>query len=272
MKQGTIRRNGSWIVAMLMTMAVGAMTARADALVSVTAFSLSPNPVNIVTGEAVYWTDSDGGGPYGIYSSTGQFNTETDGAGILFNQPGTYGYYDDNGNIGSIHVTANVPPNVTILTPTNQTQFSAPATFQFSVNASDTDADGLLDVEFYVGTNLVDDVFSAPFTTTITNLPAGTYTLMAIAYDNVFTTATNAVTITVSTATPPSLIAKRFGNQLVISWETNNAAGLSLQSSTNLVSGTGWTPVPITPTPVGSQLIVTNAIIGPRQFFRLSNH
>jgi hypothetical protein len=249
----------------------GAVNVRADALVSVSAFSLSPNPVNIVTGEAVYWIDSDGGGPYGIYSSTGQFNTETDSNGILFDQPGTYGYYDDNGNIGSIHVALNLPPSVTILTPTNQTQLAGPATFQFSVDASDTDADGLSDVEFYVGTNLVDDVFSPPFTTTITNLPNGTYTLTAIAYDNVFTTATNTVTITVSTLAP-TLIAKRFGNQLVVSWETNNAAGLSLQSCTNLNSGAGWITVPIIPTPVGSQLTVTNPIVGAKQFFRLSNH
>jgi hypothetical protein len=41
---------------------------------------------------------------------------------------------------------------------------------------------------------------------------------------------------------PPKLIAKHVGNQLVISWNTNNAAGLSLQFTTNLTSATGLNP------------------------------
>ncbi|MEI4861389.1 Ig-like domain-containing protein, partial [Klebsiella pneumoniae] len=89
----------------------------------------------------------------------------------------------------TINVTANLPPSVTITNPTANAILTAPATFEFSVDASDPD-DGLSDVEFYVGTNLVDDVFSAPFATGITNLTAGTYVLTAIAYDNVGATAT----------------------------------------------------------------------------------
>jgi len=37
-----------------------------------------------------------------------------------------------------------------------------PQTFDFSADASDPDADGMSDVEFYVGTNLVDDHFQQP--------------------------------------------------------------------------------------------------------------
>jgi len=266
MRKRIFWRNGLAILGLLTALA--GLHARADVLVSVTMFSLSPNPVNISTGEAVFWTDADGGGPYGIYFNGA--STQTDSGGLQFNQAGSYGYYDDNGNIGTVNVQANTPPVVTIINPTNQASFTAPASFSFTATA--TDAEGLSDVEFYVGTNFVDDIFSEPFTTSVTNLPAGIYTLTVIAYDNVYVTATNSITITVAAAPPPKLIANRLGNKLVISWSTNNAAGLSLQFTTNLLSGIGWAAVPITPAPIASQMVVTNPIVGAKQFFRLSNH
>src|SRR5216684_492212 len=102
MQKGIFRRNGLVILGLLI--ALGGVHAWADVIVSVTAFSLSPNPANISTGEAVFWTDGDGGGPYGIYSNAGLFNTETDSFGIRFTQAGSYGYYDDNGNVGTVNV------------------------------------------------------------------------------------------------------------------------------------------------------------------------
>jgi hypothetical protein len=403
-----------------------AIRVRADVLVYDSFFSLNPNPVNIATGEAVFWTDADGGGPYGIYG--GSWNTVTDGYGILFTQAGSYTYFDDNGNYGTINVTVkivtvNIPPSVTITSPANHAVFSAPATFDFAATASDPDADGLSDVEFYVGANLVDDIFSAPFTTLVANLPAGSYTLTAIAYDNAGASATNSISITVGAAAttnyilpvacasiyssgnvvtgslntggnihgglefaafngtvyssillalnpyglpmwsptvsvygfdggngvlagsnynsgtllgtltfpanvtygqvetfdvtrfvqsvkgpyfgfvlqdvggsgdvfsslnqyvgtppeliavlstlPPALVGKQAGNQMVIAWNTNNATGLFLQSTTNLLSNASWTAVTNTPALIGGQLVVTNSIVGPGQFFRLSNH
>ncbi|MDB6108644.1 MAG: hypothetical protein JWR69_394, partial [Pedosphaera sp.] len=62
------------------------------------------------------------------------------------------------------------------------------------------------------------------------------------------------------------------GNQMVITWNTNNATGLFLQSTANLISNASWTAVTNTPVLIGGDLVVTNPIVGPRQFFRLSNH
>jgi len=413
---------GNRVAALSLILALGAIPALAGVIVDVTMFSLAPNPVNIVTGEAVFWTDADGGGPYSIYANSGSWSTVTDGYGVRFTQAGTYGYYDDNGNDGTIYVTVNIPPSVTITNPANHAIFSAPASFSFTAAASDTDTDGLSDVEFYLGPDLIDDVFSAPFTTTVTGLTAGNYTLTAIAYDNGGATATNSISITVggsvaptnyilpvvsadiyssgavltnsylSTAgnihgglefavfnatsyssimlalnpyglplfslnvdvygfdggtgmlfgsnfnsgtllgtmvfpanihygqvqtfdvtrfvqsvkgpyfgfilqgpggdifssltynygTPPELIAvpstlppalvpKQSGNQIVIMWNTNNAMGLTLQSTTNLTSSAAWIAA-TAPVLVGGQLVVTNPIVGPRQFFRLSDH
>ncbi|MDB6066180.1 MAG: Chitinase [Pedosphaera sp.] len=254
-----------------------AIRARADVLVYDSLFSLNPNPVHISTGEAVFWTDADGGGPYGIYATDGSWNTVTDNiSGIRFTQAGTYNYSDDNGNFGTITVTLNIPPSVTITNPANHAVFSAPATFNFAVTASDTDVDGLSDVEFYVGANPVDDIYSAPFTTLVTNLSAGSYTLTAIAYDYAGATATNSISITVGAAAitnlPPALAGTLVGNQMVITWNTNNATGLFLQSTTNLISNASWAAVTNKPVLIGGQLVVTNQIVGPRQFFRLSNH
>lgn len=402
-------------------LALGTLPTRADVVVDVTLSSLSPNPVNIVTGEAVFWTDADGNGPYSIYANNGAWNTVTDGSGIRFTQVGTYAYYDDNGDNGTIKVTDNIPPSVTITNPANHAMFSAPASFSFATMASDTDPDGLSDVEFYVGTTLIDDVFSAPFSTSVSGLAAGSYTLTAIAYDNAGAKATNSISITVGRVAPPSyilpvvsadiyssgvvltnsyldtagnihgglefavfdassyssimlalnpyalplfalnvdvygfdggtgimygsnfnsgtligtfvfpanvtygqvetfdvtrfvqsvkgpyfgfilqaccdtfsslshnygtppeliavrstlppaLVAKQSGNEVVVAWTTNNAVGLSLQSTPNLSSSASWTPLATTPTVIGSQLVVTNPIVGSRQFFRLSDH
>lgn len=187
-------------------LALGTLPTRADVVVDVTLSSLSPNPVNIVTGEAVFWTDADGNGPYSIYANNGAWNTVTDGSGIRFTQVGTYAYYDDNGDNGTIKVTDNIPPSVTITNPANHAMFSAPASFSFATMASDTDPDGLSDVEFYVGTTLIDDVFSAPFSTSVSGLAAGSYTLTAIAYDNAGAKATNSISITVGRVAPPSYI------------------------------------------------------------------
>ena len=260
-----------FVISLLLSL--GALPTRADVLVDVTLSSLSPNPVNIVTGETVFWTDADGNGPYNIYANNSAWSTVTDGSGIRFLQAGTYGYFDDNGDGGTIKVADNIPPSVTITNPANQAIFSAPASFSFATMASDTDPDGLSDVEFYVGPKLIDDVFSPPFATSVSGLVAGRYTLTAIAYDRAGAKATNSISITVGTVAPaPALVAKQSGNQVLITWTTNNAAGLSLQSTTNLSPSASWTPVAAPTTIIGSQLVVTNPIVGARQFFRLSDH
>src|SRR6267154_3103911 len=184
---------------------VYALQAQAQVVITDDGFSFSPDPVYIVAGETVYWQD-DGSGPYQIISNTGAWTPFYTPGGLYFNQTGSYSYHDDAGDFGSIVVTPNIPPTVTITYPTNNTVLTPPATFNFSADASDTDADGLSDVEFYVGTNLVDDIFVSPFTTAVTGLTAGTYTLTSIAYDNVGATATNQVIISVGI--PPPILLK----------------------------------------------------------------
>jgi hypothetical protein len=185
-----------------------AVKAQAQPVVTVTlnGFGFSQDPVYIVAGEGVYWQD-DGSGPYYITSDSnpGAWQSFPTPGGLYFPQPGPYPYDDGVGDYGTIYVTADVPPTVSITYPTNGTVLTAPATFDFSADATDNDGVGMSDVEFYVGTNLVDDVFSSPYTTTVSNLVAGAYVLSVIAYDNVYATATNQVTITVVNPLPIQL-------------------------------------------------------------------
>jgi len=179
---------GHFILFVVYGMLAYAFQARADQFVQVIDdFNgiLYPDPVVIVTGQVVYWVD-DGTGPYAITSISGpaSFSTDTSGTtGIQFTIPGHYDYVESgSSSYGQIIVSPNVPPAVSITNPTNNAVLAAPASFNFTADASDTDQDGLSDVEFYVGTNLVDDVFvPGPFTTTVSNLTTGTYVLMAIA-------------------------------------------------------------------------------------------
>ncbi|HEX5399699.1 MAG TPA: Ig-like domain-containing protein [Verrucomicrobiae bacterium] len=247
----------------------GALHAQPYITVTDDGFSFSPDPVYIVTGQAVYWVD-DGSGPYTIFSRTSAWSPVTTPGGVLFSVAGTYQYFDDAGDQGTVYVTANVPPTVAITSPTNNAVFTAPASFTFSANASDSDADGLSNVVFYVGTNLVDDVFASPFEVSVTNLVAGSYTLTVVAYDNVGATSSDSVNILVQNSGPIILTAlTTSAGQFQFT-----AAGLTtgktniLQSSTNLMSSANWTPIS-TNIAGSSSASFTNTISGGNHFFRL---
>ena len=162
-------------------------------------------PVHIVVGEAVYWVD-DGSGPYTVpYSFAGAWTP--------FRTPG----------VGCISISRE--PMTITTTPSIRGPFMSPTMCLRRsslpvprITPSSPRPRRLLlpptlpirmlmacpNVEFYVGANLVDDVFSSPFATDVTNLVAGNYTLTVIAYDNVGASATNSITILVQRIPPRS--------------------------------------------------------------------
>lgn len=125
----------------------------------------------------------------------------TDGINVyygyhVYNNPGTFTFSDEFADTVTVTVTAPTPLSMTITDPTNNTTFSAPATFD--VTAVPTGGSTpYFDVEFFVGTNYTGDATSSPFTATVTNLSQGTYTISAIVTDNSFNTATNSITVNV---------------------------------------------------------------------------
>jgi regulation of enolase protein 1 (concanavalin A-like superfamily) len=98
---------------------------------------------------------------------------------------------------------ANNPPTVALTSPANGATYTAPATVNFAASASDSDGT-IAKVDFYSGTRLIGTATTAPYGMTWSNVPAGTYSLTAVATDNSgATTSSSAVSITVNSAPPP---------------------------------------------------------------------
>jgi uncharacterized repeat protein (TIGR03803 family) len=68
---------------------------------------------------------------------------------------------------------------------------------------------------------------------------------------------------------PPQLSIIPSGADVILTWPTN-AAGFTLESTTNLVSPVVWTTNSRVPVVVDTNNAVTNTISGTKQFYRLS--
>ena len=232
----------------------------------------NPGTVVIGPGEMVAFWDYD---PYGFdvtvtFNSSFSFHlADYSGQGVTFpSQPGVYNYHSNWGNNGAVIV--NVPPSVSLTAPLDQAVFPAPATFTIEANASDTADDYVSDVQFFLGTgdstSSIADVYTAPYTATVTDLAAGTYTLIAVATDSRGAQATNAITITVGGAVV-NLLAPRMAAGKFLFDVTGLTAGKTnvLQTSTNLVS---WQSAK-TNLAAGPAMTVTNPPASGSHFYRL---
>jgi hypothetical protein len=76
---------------------------------------------------------------------------------------------------------SNPPPLVTFTSPTNNASLTAPGSVTLTATASD--ANGIAKVDFFAGTTLVNSDSTAPYTFTWTGVPAGTYNIVAKAFD-----------------------------------------------------------------------------------------
>ena len=247
---------------------------RADATnyyVDVDYYSLSPSTVYIKTGDAVIWLDNDS--IFGPFAITGGWGTLFTPDGIRFNvPPGTYNYtaesaFGGGGWNGSVVVQMNFSPSVNITNPTNGAVFTAPAAFSFEADASDPNVDDIMDVEFWVDNAMVDDVYSAPYLTSVTNLPPGIHTLKAIVWDNSFTTATNAITVNVVNPGPITMGSAGWSGNTPVFEVTGLTAGKTnvLECSSNLLD---WVPIK-TNVPSGTSLGFTNNSAARAQFYRV---
>ena len=97
---------------------------------------------------------------------------------------------------------SNKLPTVLMSSPVTGASFTAPA--KIPITAIAGDVDGMVTrVSFYAGTQLLSSDTAYPFSTTWINVPAGRYSLKAVATDNAGAAATSfPITVTVSAATP----------------------------------------------------------------------
>jgi predicted phage tail protein len=116
------------------------------------------------------------------------------------------------GSSATISITVeapNEPPTVTLTAPANGASYSAPATIALSATAADPE-NVLSRVEFYSGTTMLGADTAAPYSFTWSGVPAGTYTVHAVAVDAAGASATSAaatVTIAAAPAPPPTGVA-----------------------------------------------------------------
>ncbi len=105
--------------------------------------------------------------------------------------------------VTKISVVPNKAPAVAITNLANYQRFTAPATIPLIAFAKDPDGT-ISKVEFYRGTALLHTEYIGPYTHTMKDLPAGTYTITAKAIDNLGLSKTSApVTIVVTAADTP---------------------------------------------------------------------
>ena len=114
----------------------------------------------------------------------------------------------DNLKVTPLGSAPNQPPLVALTAPGGGTSITAGS--NLAVAAAASDGDGTISrVDFFAGTTLIGSDTTQPYGVTWTGVPAGTYSLTAVATDNDGGTATSAtvgVTATVTTS-PPTAIA-----------------------------------------------------------------
>lgn len=97
---------------------------------------------------------------------------------------------------------SNQPPAVSLTSPQANSNFGAHKAIGLSANASDPDGT-IAKVEFYRDTNKIGESTSAPYSATWNNVPSGSYTLTALAFDDSGAAVrSSGVPITVSGASP----------------------------------------------------------------------
>jgi len=97
----------------------------------------------------------------------------------------------------------NIPPTVSITSPTSNQTFGSTQTINIIANAQD--ANGTIsEVEFYMDGTLIFTDTTAPYTYSTSGLTSGTHNIKVKVTDNAFATATDSVTI----------LIKNFSNQL----------------------------------------------------------
>ena len=142
-----------------------------------------------------------------------------------------------------VNIIVDTPPVVTITNPLNNATLSAPANATIRASASDSDG-SVTNVQFLVGTTILTNVGSAPFSGTTNNLATGSYTLTAIASDNYGFKNTNVISIAVVTPVAVSLVspAKSSSTNFQFSYAANVGLSYVIQRSTNLASA-NWIPL-----------------------------
>jgi len=197
-----------------------------------------------------------------IWNWTGSFHSTTSGANgtadSLWNSgvnnqphtftnsistPGTYPFFCQPhfslGMTGQVTVAAvKFPPVSLLYSPGSGTVYAAPANVTLRASAAGNSA-LVTNVQFKVGATILTNLTAAPYSAVASNLPAGSYTLSAIATDSNGMLATNTVNVTVVTPVTTTIggLASLAQSQFQLSYLVNTGLTYVVQLSTNLAAG-----------------------------------
>jgi len=186
----------------------------ATTTVTVGSSSFSPKNVAIQRNDSVKWTwgnsghsttSGSPGAPSGLWNS-GVRNVPYAFTNT-FPNAGTFPYYCNVHDFtGSVIVSnaVNQLPSVTITNPPSGATFAAPWTGLIQANASDSDG-SVTNVQFFSNLTLVGNDPTAPYAVTNNSVPVGSYTLTAVATDNMGATNTSSA-VTVTVVTPVAIV------------------------------------------------------------------
>ncbi|MEI6786541.1 MAG: Ig-like domain-containing protein [Verrucomicrobiota bacterium] len=207
-----LRRLPMWVLSGL---ACGGFGFPLSALAAATSVSLvgltfSPAVVTINVGDEVLWTWNSPS--HSTTSDTvGLWDSGTHSAPFsfahTFTTAGAFPYHCSNpfhaAMKGSVTVAAvaNVPPTATLTNPADGMVLSAPGALTLAATASDSDG-SIASVRFLQGTASLANLTSSPYSLTVSNLGAGSYTFSTVATDNGGLSATNVITVHVVAAAP----------------------------------------------------------------------
>jgi regulation of enolase protein 1 (concanavalin A-like superfamily)/uncharacterized protein (DUF2141 family) len=122
----------------------------------------------------------------------------------------------------------NSPPTVTLTSPANGANFAAGSNITLSATAADGDGT-VSKVDFFNGATKIGTVTSSPYNFTWNNVAAGSYTLSAVATDNLNATATsNLASITVGSS----------GGGLPVPWIDQDIGSVGVAGSATFAGGT----------------------------------
>jgi plastocyanin len=253
----------------LMSCSITSRAATAVVLVGSGGDRFVPAVTNINVGDQVIWNWA--GPSHNTISTNSLWASATMSSGSFtntFNSAGAFGYecsiHVAFGMTGAIVVSggANVPPTVSITNLSPGAVFAAPANVTIRASAADSDG-SVTNVQFRVGSVVVGNATAAPYAATTNNLPAGNYTLSAVASDDKGAMTTNSVAISV--VTPADIVLSSF-QQLTplifrFTYTANTGLRYVVQQSTDLTSSI-WTSLN-TNTAAGSSVNFTNSSAPP---------
>lgn len=241
------------LVAAMMGWFLPSGLAATNYVVSIGDYWFRPTNITINVGDSVTWSNTsltahDTTQQTNLWASPplGQGQTFT----FKFSNTGYYAYFcalhivshpEQTGTV-SVVTAPDLPPEVAITNPPDTTVFTAPANVNIQATASDSDG-SVTNVRFLVGSTTLANVATSPYAATTNGLPAGNYTLSAIASDNNGAKATNSISISVTSSPPlPVTISNLFfdGKNFSFSFATQVGYTYESQFKTPLSASNNW--------------------------------